>query len=164
MSSEVALISLLLLLLPCFYAAWSDLAFMKIPNWLSLYVIAAYLVSMPFLVPLDDMGLRLTIALGVLVLGFVLSVSGFIGAGDAKFGAALMLFVHPTLDHVSFFMQILGMMALAGVLTHRLFYKFAPARKIGAEWQSWQEEKNFPFGLSIAASMLFYLAILLVLT
>lgn len=164
MAEHVALISLVLLLLPCFYAAWSDLAFMKIPNWLSLYVIAAYLVSMPFLVPLDDMGMRLTIALAVLVIGFVLNVAGVIGAGDAKFGAALMLFVHPAIDHVTFFMQVLGMMALAGVVTHRLFYRIAPARRIGAEWQSWQEVKNFPFGLSIAASMLFYLVILLVLT
>ena len=162
MTSTTALVSFLVLLGPCIYGAWSDLAHMRLPNVLTLLVIALYLVIMPFLLPLDEFGIRIGVGLCALVLGFVLSVSGLIGAGDAKFGAAGILFVHPF--DVTFFLQLLGMTALAGVTAHRLFRSIPALRRAGAGWQSWEETNNFPFGLSIAAALLFYQLLVMALT
>jgi prepilin peptidase CpaA len=136
---------------------------MRLPNMLTLSVVALFFIVMPFLVPLNEVGLRFGIGLAALVLGFVLSVSGLIGAGDAKFGAAGVLFIHPSVDHISLFVQVLAMTALAGVATHRLFRQFGFARAMGAGWQSWEETTNFPFGLSIASALLFYQLIVVII-
>lgn len=163
MTENIAIISFAVLLIPCIYGAWSDLSSMKLPNMLTLAVIGLFIVIMPFVVSLEDFGWRIALGMGALVLGFVLSVGGLVGAGDAKFGAAGMLFVHPSIDHISFFVQILAMTALAGVLTHRVFRRFAPLRSWGEGWQSWDEASKFPFGISIATALLFYQIMLVIL-
>lgn len=158
MTTTTALVSLALVALPCLYAAWSDLRYMRLPNALSLAMIALFLVSAPFLMDLSEMGWRLGIAFAALVITFLLNAGGVIGGGDAKFGSAAMLFVAPVTDHITLFLQVLGMMALAGVVTHRLAARVPLMQGLG--WQSFSERGSFPFGLSIAPALLFYLMLI----
>ena len=75
-------------------AASSDLLTMRISNWLVLGLALAYF---PFAfaagIPLSDIGISTACALGVLVASFTFFAFGWIGGGDAKFVAAVTLWV-----------------------------------------------------------------------
>ncbi|MBB5515940.1 prepilin peptidase CpaA [Rubricella aquisinus] len=158
------LVFLLLVTLPLLYAAWSDLRFMRIPNEVSLALLGLFVVSAPFLVGLPEMGWRLGIGAAVLITGFVLNALKLIGGGDVKLLSAGILFVDPSTDHLSLYLQVLGMMSLAGVIVHRGLARVSPVRDAVPEWGSWGERGKFPFGLSISASILFYLGLVVILT
>lgn len=158
------MIFLILILLPMLYAAWSDLRFMSIPNEVSLLLLGLFVVSAPFLVGLPDMGGRMIIAVVLLVIGIMLNALRLIGGGDVKLLSAGILFVDPSIDHVSLFFQVLGMMSLSGVIVHRGLAYLPPVSKAVPEWSSWGERGKFPFGLSIAASVIFYLGLVVLLT
>lgn len=71
------------------YAAYSDIARLTIPNWVSmaltaLFVAAALVVGMP----LAEIGLHLAFGAAMLVGGFLLFQGAIIGGGDAKLLAA----------------------------------------------------------------------------
>lgn len=137
------------------WAAWSDLARMKITNRLNLWLLAAFLVSAPFLLAPVEILTRLGIAAAALAIGFVLNQAGKFGGGDAKYIAAFMPFVTPAT--LSLFLFVLAAALLAAVATHRL------ARALGAErmtpgWKSWRSRK-FPMGLGLSGGFSIYLAI-----
>jgi prepilin peptidase CpaA len=70
-------------------AAMSDIASMKIPNWISIALTCLYPVSaLAFGSTLGEIGLHLAIGMGTLVLGFVLFQFRIFGGGDAKLLAA----------------------------------------------------------------------------
>jgi prepilin peptidase CpaA len=75
-------------------AASSDLLTMRISNWLVLGLTLAYF---PFAlaagIPLSDIGVSAACAFGVLVAAFTFFAFGWIGGGDAKFVAAVTLWV-----------------------------------------------------------------------
>ena len=77
-----------------------------------------FLVVAPFVMPLADMGWRLVQLLAVLVIGFVANMARLIGAGDAKFAAAMAPFVIPT--DLSFFLMMFAGVVLAAFVTHRI--------------------------------------------
>ena len=70
-------------------AAFSDVATMTIPNWVSIALAAAFPVAaLAAGAPLGQIGLHLAFGLAVLAIGFSLFQAGIIGGGDAKLIAA----------------------------------------------------------------------------
>ena len=70
-------------------AACSDVATMKIPNWVSIALTAAFpLAALLLQMPLTEIGLHLAFGFAVLAIGFLLFQFGVLGGGDAKLIAA----------------------------------------------------------------------------
>ncbi len=155
MSASVALVFLVLTLPFCFYAAWSDLSRMRIPNKLNLWLFAVFLVSGILLLPIEDYGLRIAVALAALVIGFILNAAGVLGGGDAKFVAAMIPFV--AIEHLYPFVMVFFGMMLAAFVTHRLFRAMPALRADTESWVSWGSGKKFPMGLALSGSLMFYL-------
>jgi prepilin peptidase CpaA len=70
-------------------AALSDIASMKIPNWISIVLASFYpVLALAFGTPLSEIGLHILAGAAMLVFGFVLFQFRIIGGGDAKVLAA----------------------------------------------------------------------------
>ena len=74
------------------WVAWSDMKTMKIPNKAVMALAVAYLLAGLALLPLQVWVWGLAYGVIVLVLGFVANAAGLMGAGDAKFAAAMAPF------------------------------------------------------------------------
>jgi len=98
-------------------------------------------------------------ALGVLVVGFLMSTIGpiAIGAGDAKFAAALSLFIAKG-DGLQFLVLFAGVL-LASWLVHRIAGKITLIRKATATWASRAAGKLFPMGVALAGTLILYLGL-----
>ncbi|MET0181589.1 MAG: prepilin peptidase [Caulobacterales bacterium] len=93
-------------------AAISDVATMKIPNWVSIALAASYpVVALITGQPLTEIGINLAFGFGVLVLCFGLFQFGIMGGGDAKLIAAAAVWTG-----LNAFLFFAGWMALAGGL------------------------------------------------
>lgn len=137
------------------WVAWSDLARMKIPNKAVLTLVAIFAIVGLFALPLDVWAWRwLHLAL-VLVAGFILSSVGAMGAGDAKFAAAMAPFIAPG-DAVAF-AYLLSATLLAAYLLHRLMRAIPAITAATANWESWQRKRDFPAGLGLGPALVFYL-------
>ena len=75
----------------CLFAAWSDLKYMIIPNWVALALVAAFCLLGVMFLPFEDVLWRLLAGFLVLVSGFVLNALGLIGGGDVKFLSGLVI-------------------------------------------------------------------------
>ncbi|MEL6425927.1 MAG: prepilin peptidase [Pseudomonadota bacterium] len=154
-----ATVHMILVVLPCFIAAYTDLKEMKIPNILSIVMVLGFVVTAPFLLTLDEIGWRVLYAGIAFAIGFALNAVGKMGGGDVKFGSASLLYVAPI--DIGFYLQVLGLMALAGVLTHRFVRGIPAIRNIVGHWRSWGERANFPLGFVLAGSLLYYLSLVI---
>ncbi len=136
------------------WVAWSDMARMKIPNKavgaLLLIFLAVGLAALPFAV----WKWRLLHFLVVLVVGFAVSSMGLVGAGDAKFAAAMAPFI--ALGDIALFLYLLGAAVVAAFVIHRLARRLAFVRARFPDWESW-ERSDFPMGLALAPALIFYL-------
>lgn len=130
-----------------------DLRYMRIPNKLVLATAAIFLITGPFMLDFwNDYLLRASLGLFMLVLGFLLHLTGRVPGGDIKYASAILPFVasHQLME----FFFILAVMGILGVVVHR------GAKLVGlapADWVSWQRKGAFPYGLSLAAALIFYL-------
>lgn len=139
------------------WAAYSDLKYMRIPNVLVLVMLGCFLVAGVAILPFTDVFLwRLLVGAITLAAGFMLFAIGGLGGGDAKFAAVMVMFV-PTSD-LTFFLFILAVMSLAGIVTHRLMRKMPFAAPVTGNWESWSPHGNFPMGFPMAGALVFYLA------
>ena len=138
----------------CIWVAWSDLKFMKIPNKAVMAMLAVFLVVGLIVIPLSEYPWRLLQGLVVLVVGFVLNMVRMIGAGDAKFAAAMALFI-PVGD-AQLLMLLFASVLIAGFASHRLFRAVPALRSRCPDWKSWTS-KQFPMGLALGGTMIFYL-------
>lgn len=154
-----ALVFLILTAPLCLYVTWTDLSQMRIPNVSVLILIAIFAVAGLFLLPLEVYAMRWVWALGVLVVGFLMSTIGpiAIGAGDAKFAAALSLFIAKG-DGLQFLVLFAGVL-LVSWLVHRIAGKITLIRKATATWASWEAGKLFPMGVALAGTLILYLAL-----
>lgn len=147
-----------LLSLPiCLWVAYTDLSQMKIRNSAVLALLGVFVIAAPFVMPLDAYGWRFAHFAAVLAIGFVLNVIGAVGAGDAKFAAAMAPFVA-----VPDWAEVLVLFALLLIVTwllHRLARKLRFLRELAPHWQSWHEPKDFPMGITLAATHLSYLGL-----
>ncbi|HFQ15880.1 MAG TPA: hypothetical protein ENK41_05935 [Rhodobacteraceae bacterium] len=136
------------------WVAWSDMARMKIPNKavgaLMLVFLAVGLVALPF----DVWKWRLVHFLVILAIGFVMSSLGMLGAGDAKFAAAMAPFVAP--GDISLFLYLLAPTVIAAFIIHRLVRQMDAVRRRFPDWESW-ERADFPMGLALGPALIFYL-------
>lgn len=136
------------------WVAWNDMKFMKIPN-MAVYALAlVFLLVGLVALPLADYPLRLLQLLVVLVAGFFANMLRLIGAGDAKFAAAMAPFV--ALDDAATMFYLFAAILLAAFATHRLFRRVETIRRLTPDWQSWAR-RDFPMGLALGGTLAFYL-------
>jgi len=137
------------------WVAWSDLSSMKIPNKAVLALLAVFVVAGLLAFPLIDFGWRLVHFAVVLAVGFVLTIAGILGAGDAKFAAAMAPFIA-----ASAATSVAAMFAVAAIVcfvSHRLL-RISPVRQMVPHWESWERTRDFPMGLPLAITLIWYLA------
>ena len=138
------------------WVAWSDMATMKIPNKAVLALLAVFVAVGLVALPFPEYLWRYAHFGVVIVIGFVLSTVGAVGAGDAKFAASMAPFIARADFMV--FMLLLGGVTIAAFLLHR-FARATPAiRDRFPDWASWTDRK-FPMGFALAPALFFYLLI-----
>jgi prepilin peptidase CpaA len=137
------------------WVAWSDMKFMKIPNKAVLALAAVYVVLAPFLLPWGVALWGLALMGIVLTITFVMSTAGLIGAGDAKYAAAMAPFFVGA--DAGFLLTAAGACILAAFLIHRALRALPAFRRLTPDWLSWTHAK-FPFGLPMSGTLLFYLS------
>jgi prepilin peptidase CpaA len=138
------------------WVAWSDMSSMRIPNKAVLTLLAAYLVLGPLALPLETWAWGWANFAVVLLIGFLLSSMGLLGAGDAKFAAAMAPFV--ALGDLRLFFALLAAVLLAAFATHRAARALPSLRALAPGWESW-ERRDFPMGLPLGGTLVIYLAL-----
>jgi len=155
--SAVAATWLLIGALPvAVWVIWSDLSTMRIPNKAVLALIGVYAVIGVLTLPLSVWAWSWLHLVLILVAGFLLSLTGGFGAGDAKFAAAMAPFV--ALGDATLFCLLLSAMAVFTFLSHRLARQVPAIRGAAPDWASWHR-REFPFGLALAPTLIVYLAL-----
>ena len=138
------------------WAAWSDLARMTIPNRAVLALALAFAALGPLVLPLPDYGARWLQAGVVLLAGVALYAAGMLGAGDAKFAAAMAAFVAPA--DAALFLYWLSAVLVVAFALHRGLRAVPAVRAAAPGWQSW-ERREFPLGLALGPALVGYLAL-----
>jgi prepilin peptidase CpaA len=138
------------------WVAWSDMKWMKIHNYAVLALIAVYLVVGLIALPFQSWAWGWASLGVVLVVGFVLSSVGLLGAGDAKFAAAMAPFI--ALGDLSLFVMLLACVTLVSFIAHRLARRTNLVQGLVPEWES-LHRREFPMGLALGPSLLFYLCL-----
>lgn len=139
------------------WVAFEDMRSMKIPNNAVLALVAVFLVVGPFVLPLADWGLRWSHLAVVLVAGFLLNMVRVLGAGDAKFLAAMAPFV--ALSDLFPFFFVLGVALPSALIVHRVARAIPMVRRMTGEWESWVRPRVFPMGLPLGGTLVIYLAL-----
>jgi prepilin peptidase CpaA len=154
MISDPAFWFLLTALPFCIWAAFSDLKTMTIPNRLSIWMVAAFLIpGFIFLEPITLLW-HLVAAAVVLVIGFLMNAMRLMGGGDAKFGAAMAPYVF--IDTIDQFMLTLGIFLFAALLSHRIAGRIPALKQLAPDWVSWSTGRNFPMGYAMAGALVCY--------
>lgn len=141
----------------CIWVAWSDLREMRIPNVAVLALSGVFLVIGLIALPLDAYLWRLVHLGVILVIGFVMSSLGLVGAGDAKFAAAMAPFI--ALGDATVFLMLFAAVLIASWLTHRGAGRVPAVRRATPDWVSWDRDKLFPMGVALAGALVVYLAL-----
>ncbi len=153
-SPYIALIFLPFCFAIAIWVSWSDMKFMKIPNKAGLALLILWLVLGLILVPLKLWLWGWALAACVLVAGFILNAGGAVGAGDAKFAASMApIFIHAD---IRFVLGLYAACLLGAFAAHRLARLIPPFRAATEDWQSWTH-KDFPMGLALSGTLIFYL-------
>ncbi len=136
----------LILISPILIAvAYCDLRFMRIPNVLSVLIVAIFVIS-SLIYPSDDLIARITVAAAVFALGFTGFCFRMLGGGDVKILSALMLLV--PLHSLALFAYIFSAAMLVGIVAILAVRRLPLA--VGHGWKSISGSTRFPMGVSIA--------------
>lgn len=138
----------------CLYAAYTDLASMRITNPRVLALGAVFLIIGPIALPLETYLWHLLAMVVTLIIGIFLNAVGAMGAGDAKFIAAGVPFI--ALGDLRLMMALFMATLLAAAVTHR-GVKYTPLRKLAPDWTSWDQTRKFPMGLALGPALAIYL-------
>lgn len=138
------------------WVAWSDMKWMKIHNWAVIALVAVYLVVGLIALPFQTWAWGWASLGIVLVVGFVLSAVGLLGAGDAKFMAAMAPFI--AIGDLNLFLMLLAVVIVVSFVAHRLARRTSLVQGLAPEWESWHR-REFPLGLALGPSLLFYLSL-----
>lgn len=136
------------------WAAYSDLKTMLIPNKAVLALLAVFAVVGLVALPFEVWAWRWVHFAVMIGVGFLLSLTGSVGAGDAKFAAAMAPFI-PLAD-VKVFALLFSAVLIAAFITHRSFRMVPALRRAAPGWESWEREE-FPMGLALGTGLLLYL-------
>ena len=136
------------------WVAWSDMKFMRIPNKAVLALTAVFFFIGLAALPLEVWAWRWTHLIIVLAIGFIANLAGVIGAGDAKFAAAMAPFF-PVAD-LRLVLALFAAAIVGAFISHRTARAIAPVRAMTEDWASWTH-KDFPMGLALSGTLIFYL-------
>lgn len=137
------------------WVAWNDMKFMKIPNKAVMALAAVWLIVGLLVMPFDLWLWGIALGAVTLVVTFLATVAGLIGAGDAKFAAAMAPFF-VTADP-RFVAALFAACLLGAFVGHRGMGRVAAFRTATADWASWTN-KDFPMGLALSGTLILYLA------
>ena len=135
------------------WVAWSDMARMKIPNKAVIALLIVFAVVGLIALPFTEYLWRWAHFAVVLAIGFILNMVRLVGAGDAKFAAAMAPFI--ALADAYAFIFLLGAVVIASFILHRAM-RASPIRQRVQDWESWTR-RDFPMGMALAPALLFYL-------
>jgi len=141
----------------CIYVAWSDLRDMRIPNVSVLALAAVFLVVGLIALPFEVYYMRLLQLVIILLAGFLVTSLGLVGAGDAKFAAAMAPFIAPG-DYLMF-LTLFAAVLIGAWITHRGAGMVPAVRRATPGWTSWDRGKLFPMGVALAGALVVYLAL-----
>ena len=141
------------------WVAWSDMARMKIPNYAVLALVAVFAVvgiglALAGVWSFETWAWRWVHLVVVLLIGFLANMIGAMGAGDAKFAAAMAPFIGRP-DALAF-IYLLAAVVLIGFTLHRIARASKWVRARTPDWESWTR-KDFPMGLCLASALAIYL-------
>lgn len=142
------------------WVAWSDMKFMKIPNKAVVTLAAVWAILGWPVMGLTVWLWGFALLAVVLVVGFLVATAGLVGAGDAKFAAAMAPFF--TGGDIRDIMALFAACLLAAFAAHRLARAVPAMRSATTDWVSWTHNK-FPMGLALAGTLVFYPALALIL-
>jgi len=151
-----ALVFGLLTLPVTLWVIWTDLVSMKIRNEAVLAMLAIFIVAGFFLLPLGDYFWRYLHFIVVLAVCFVLSISIGMGAGDAKYIAAVAPFVALSdVSEVALLYAIWSVVLLIGMFIAR---RSKALRTSKPDWIWFAEDRKgyVPFGLALAPTVSSY--------
>jgi len=136
------------------WVAWNDMAYMKIPNKAVLALMLVFVIIGLIALPMAEYSWRFLHFAVVLAVGFVMNAAGLMGAGDAKFAAAMAPFI--ALHDVAQFFYLFAPVVIAAFIIHRLVRRIPAVRARFPDWESW-ERRDFPMGLALGPALFFYL-------
>ncbi len=136
------------------WAAWNDMKYMKIPNKAVVALTLVFLIVGLIAIPIAEYPSRLLHLVVVLAIGFSLNLIGGVGAGDAKFAAAMAPFI--ARGDMQILLYLFASVLLAAVVTHRLAQRSRYLKNLAPDWESWSR-KDFPMGLALGGTLVFYL-------
>lgn len=132
-----------------------DLVTMKIPNWISIVLIAVFFpVALMVGLPWQDVLMSTGLAFGVLVAGFILFALRVIGGGDAKILAAASLWVGLSgLLYFLLYVALAGGVLSVALLVSRKWYSYLPVAGV-PQWLSrlMEPKGDIPYGVAIATA------------
>ena len=141
----------------CIYVAWSDLREMRIPNVSVLALAGVFLLVGLIALPFEVYYMRLLQLVIILLAGFLVTSLGLVGAGDAKFAAAMAPFIAPG-DYL-LFLTLFATVLIGAWITHRGAGMVPAVRRATPGWISWDRGKLFPMGVALAGALVVYLAL-----
>ena len=154
LSPTAALVFLPFALAIGIWVAWSDMKFMKIPNKAVAALGLVFLILGPLLLPFKPYLWGLAVGAMVLVAGFIANQINLMGAGDAKFAAVMAPFF--AFGDIRFILGLYAACLLGAFASHRLARLIPPIRRATTDWASWTH-KDFPMGLALSGTLIFYL-------
>ncbi len=143
------------------WAIYTDLTELKIKNVAVVALFAGFVVLGLFALPLDEYAWRFSHMAVVLVVGFLLSAIGILGAGDAKFAAAMAPFI--ALPDAMLVLLIVTMSAFAFMIVHQVAKRIPGVVSATPGWKSWQtggkglRKQAFPYGVGISTGLIVYM-------
>ncbi len=138
------------------WVSWSDMKFMKIPNNAVLALAAVWLIVGFLVMPLQAWAWGWALLAIVLVVGFLANMISLLGAGDAKFAAAMAPFF--VLSDIRTTLALFAACLLAAFVLHRVARRIPALKPMTTGWVSWTN-KDFPMGLALSGTLVFHLAI-----
>ena len=143
---------IIIVVVGCMLAAgWSDLTSMTIPNWISLVLVAGFLIVVPFAWQgWATFGTHVLVGLACFAFGFSMFAFGWMGGGDAKLFSATSLWwvwtdLLPYLIYTTLSGGILAIILILG-------RKYFPIKILATDWlyRLFKDEKKMPYGLALA--------------
>jgi prepilin peptidase CpaA len=150
----VTMVVLLVFPVAMIYAAASDLLTMRIPNWVSLLLLAGFAIAAP-LTGLTLEAIAWHVAAGALVLTvcFGFFAAGWIGGGDAKLASATALWLgwSALMNYVLIASVLGGVLALVILLVRKVPL---PAFLLRQGWilRLSHAKTGVPYGIALAAA------------
>ena len=136
------------------WVAWSDMKFMKIPNQSVMTLTLVFAVIGLIALPFGEYVWRWSHLVIILLAGFIANALRLVGAGDAKFAAAMAPFFAQS--DIRLILPLFAAILLGAFAAHRLMKHLPVFRSSVADWQSWQRD-DFPMGLALSGTLVFYL-------